>query len=509
MSNRCSLLASLMLALACSASAGVEASGLYLESSGDGTSADSVQASHFSRASRSAKNNQPTRVVLQSLQKSFDDGSFSFIGLKFSPDFRAVRSPEAWPTVISALQRRQPWVEPFDRLLTMKDPPETQALLAERAWPHRHLMRESELALFNQFAGAAYTYAGDYRSAALTYGNTAGTRDPRRSGFVMPEDAIGAIIEDASDERAVFLNESHGRGETRAFAFLVATALFDRGFNYLSLEGLSSKSTEAKCGESAIFDEELVSRGYAVRKTGHYTNDPIFAELIRVALSKGVKIIAHTTGGGSVGAAAREQVQAERIACIFSEDPEARVVAIGGFAHISEREGHTFPEGLMGRRFIEASGINPLTIDSTVLIDTPALADEKGADDNWGAYLFSRAPGDVYRVDGFDYNVALPTASSRSVSSEMLRLGGHRQLLIPASLECGDPPCVISARRSDELADSVPADACITRSRFGVCSLYVPCGNYTIEIRDSTSKETQTQSRHMVCSDLPPSSGAG
>ena len=337
----------------------------------------------------------------------------------------------------------------------------------------------------------------------------AGVRDPRRSGFVIPEDATGAIIEDASDERAVFLNESHGRGETRAFAFTVATALFDRGFNYLSLEGLSAKSTEAKCGESAILDEELVSRGYAVRKTGHYTNDPIFSELIRVALSKGVKIIAHTTGGGSVGAAAREQVQAERIACIFSEDPEARVVAIGGFAHISEREGHTFPEGLMGRRFIEASGINPLTIDSTVLIDTPALVDVEGTDSNWGAYLFSRGPGDVYRIDGFDYNVALPTASGRSASSEMLRLGGHRQLLIPASLECGDPPCVISARRSGELADSVPADACITRSRFGVCPLYVPCGNYTIEIRDSTSKKTQAQARRVACSGLPRISGAG
>jgi hypothetical protein len=439
---------------------------------------------HFLAATKAAKSGGPMSQVIEELSASLDDGSFNFISLKYSSDFSMARRDENWQRVVAVLQRKSHWVGELDRLMSLKDSPEVQGILADSIWLRRGTMDPKTLSIYRQYAGASYTLVGDYYSAAAAYPNIAGVRDPRARGYTVIEPVFEEILHAAAGRRAVFLNESHGRGETRAFNFMLATALFNTGITHLSLEGIGARSNEIECSDSSLLDSELHVRGYPTASSGYYSNDPLMGELIRIAISKGVRIVAHTTGDGRIAQDAREQVQADKIACIFDENPAARVVAIGGFSHISEKRGLKFPEGLMGRRFSDATGIDPLTIDTTFLLDSPGIADASKLRSGWTAYSYRKPTGERYSIDGFDYVVALPPATSRALSSVMLKLGSYRQAIVPTGVTCNSPPCVFSARRVDETEDAVPADRCVTRSSAGLCPLYLPCGEFRIESTD-------------------------
>ncbi|MCD4795286.1 MAG: hypothetical protein K8R54_18790 [Bacteroidales bacterium] len=113
-------------------------------------------------------------------------------------------------------------------------------------------------------------------------------------------------------------NESHHISQHRAFIYSQLEILKSLGYNQLALETLNDK------------DSTLYERNYPVKKTGFYTNDPVYGNLIRKALELGFKLIPYDTKNMR-----REKVQADNIFKQYNP-AKGKLIVYGGYGHIAE-----------------------------------------------------------------------------------------------------------------------------------------------------------------------------
>jgi hypothetical protein len=338
--------------------------------------------------------------------------------------------------------------------------------------------------LFNQVYAAKAQFVGEYDEATRVYFKGEQVDDVVAAGYIRAVDALPVVLAQARGRQAVFVNESHGRSETRAANYALLAGLRAEGFDVLAMETLSATKPVARdathCSNTSLGDPELPARGYAVSKSGYYSQDPVYAETIREALRLGFRLVAYDSNVGG-GVPEREQNQAENLACIFKQDPKARLVVIAGFSHIGERKDFWVPGGAMAYRFRQLSGIDPLTVDSTtqLYLDPSKLSFSATTP---VSYVLEDAEGSIYRTDNFDLVLYVPGGAHRDDGKpSWLSLGGTRQpthVDVPA---CRDvTPCIIQARRVGEQADAVPADACVPSAPATGCNLFLRPGSYEV-----------------------------
>jgi hypothetical protein len=352
------------------------------------------------------------------------------------------------------------------------------------------------------FANLA-TFVGDYALADRLYLRPASRPDPVSAGYSQMYPAIPTLLPMTQVRRAVFLNESHGRPQTRAVDYAFLAPLRQQGFGYLALEGLHVSAPQGEgCGTSEIADIGLSRRGYPIEQTGYYVSEPIMAGIVREALRLGYRLVAYessTTDAEDQGA--REQAQADNLACVFAQDEDARLLVIAGFGHISEMANASgVAGGLMAHRFKAATGIDPLTIDTTQLLQADLAGPQtlsarpaghqKPTPRGDQAYVLVNASGDLYGNSdaGYDVSLLVPSRPGRGAAgASWLDLGGVRRRLDVPDAGCRrHRPCLVDARPPGEPAASVPLDRCVMYdAKQTHCSLYLMAGDYAIRFLDA------------------------
>lgn len=155
------------------------------------------------------------------------------------------------------------------------------------------------------------------------------------------------IAEIAKENQVIMLNEDHYYPKHRLFAMELLETLKANGYNYLSLEGFNVTTGE----------KELIPN-YG---NGLYTSEPYFAHFIRKAIVLGFNVSGHENFDKTTR---REIGQAKNIMKILEKNPSAKIFVYAGHSHIEKKDDK---DKWMAEYFKELSGINPITINQTVI----------------------------------------------------------------------------------------------------------------------------------------------
>lgn len=361
--------------------------------------------------------------------------------------------------------------------------------------------------IFNQYLSWFQTWVGDYAGSRTTFSIA---QPPEKGDSAAPMDAgyeqvpaLEAIAELAKDHQAIFLNENHNIALTRTLTVQLLAKLREQGYDTFAAETLYHD------------DEDLAKRGYPTPDTGFYTEEPIYAEMVRTALKLGYRVVAYESESMATGDA-REREQARNLyqRAFDKQHPKARLVVNAGFTHI-QKAGKYFDGSAMAQHFVKISGIVPITVEQTVMIphdvlsgDHPVyrrIAQEVRFD---APIVFRNDAGALWslRPQAFDVSVVFPAENYRRGRPTWAAIGGLRSPYgVTADLCRGTYPCLIEARYADEKDDAVPADRLVfelttassnAQERVRTSSdavpsgdLYLRPGRYRIVARDAGNRQ--------------------
>jgi len=313
--------------------------------------------------------------------------------------------------------------------------------------------------VFGQYLSWYQSFVGDYAGAHDSYSiRQLPSQDDAASplsGGQVAKPALEAIAALAKGRKAIFLNEAHNVPLTRTLTVELLSKLRADGYTHFAAETLYSTDTD------------LAKRGYPTAKTGFYTMEPICAEMVRTALKLGFKVVAYESereGNGDI----REYDQAKNLyERVFKNDPTARVVVNAGYAHIQEN-GKYLGGRSMAQHFTRLSGIDPLTVEQTMMMEHPpgteshpfylaAIAQLHPT----APIVFENAKGEPWTLKpkAYDVSVVFPPAPQGEERPAWADLGGLRQAYFVAGDFCQKQfPCLVEARYADEGDDAIPAD---------------------------------------------------
>ncbi|MEM9987457.1 MAG: hypothetical protein AAF804_20385, partial [Bacteroidota bacterium] len=164
-----------------------------------------------------------------------------------------------------------------------------------------------------------------------------------------PRRALPFILELAKDRRIVIINEAHHFPKARVFTRSLLEGLKDLGFRHLGLEALDHA------------DSSINKRGFPVQKSGFYTREPQFGNMLRDAIQMGYQLFPYEAQGDENGPE-RELAQATQIASYLASHPEAKILIHCGFAHAYKGDYPAWEKAMAGR-LQEMTGLEPLCID--------------------------------------------------------------------------------------------------------------------------------------------------
>ncbi len=211
--------------------------------------------------------------------------------------------------------------------------------------------------LYYQIMATNFSYVGNYKKALEYWDIQSDTNstnfDEKSIENISFKSAKSFILKKAKSERVIMFNEAHHMPLHRAFILSLLPELKKQGFNYLALEALNY-----------LDENNLNARKSVTQSTGTYTAEPVYAELINLALTQGFKIIAYEEKGfcsesGLDCRIKREKEQALNLSNFMKTDSSAKIIVIAGYDHIMENNSFK----MMAQYFQENTMINPLTID--------------------------------------------------------------------------------------------------------------------------------------------------
>ena len=342
----------------------------------------------------------------------------------------------------------------------------------------------------------------------LAYDNPQSIKNQLTIAPYQLKNAKEIIINVSQTQQAIFINEAHHSPLHRAFTLSLLQALFDNGFRYFAVETLNE------------FDLDLNSRGYPLsQKTGYYTDEPMYGELIRAALKIGYKVIAYEatpdcdvwTEEDSPAKCQnlREQGQANNLyEQVFKIDPTAKLLVHAGYGHIAKKEvGDWVP---MAVYFQQITGINPYSIDQTVMREHSARRYEDSV------FRKTESSGLLHEVSGLltdDNNNWLPSVyqdmydlmifhprTKYQHNRPVWLLESEKRKIWPISATvCNDNyPCTIEAIFEEESLQSVPIDSIVVSSSESQPVLTLPPGKYLIRARDIDGNILSSNARSIL-----------
>lgn len=199
----------------------------------------------------------------------------------------------------------------------------------------------------------------------------------RRNTDLPPEHAhalpaLEWLREASRTRQVVMVNEAHTIARTRLLTLALLKPLREAGFTHLALETLSHNH------------DSLIRNGYPEESTGYYTNEPVFSHIVRQALALGYTLVAYEYQGDDPSLQARESGQAENLAAVLARQPEAKILVHAGHGHVSKQGFGADLTRTMAMEFMRLTGIDPLVVEQTRLLDSP---DPARANPAWQAGL--------------------------------------------------------------------------------------------------------------------------
>lgn len=327
-----------------------------------------------------------------------------------------------------------------------------------------------------------------------------------------PQNAINIIEGIADSNQIIFINEAHHVPLHRAFSIRLLSLLYDKGFRYFSAETLNN------------FDSDLNLRGYPlISKTGYYSNEPLYGDLIRIALDLGYIVVPYeneipckkplTAKDMLVSdnnkkdfnwdcQNHREYNQALNLYNrILKKDPQAKIFVHAGNGHIS-RKGDDYLTP-MGEYFQKISGITPFTIDQESMREhsSPEFENEIYK------YIFDKYKFDQPIIlqsannkiwthkklqERYDVQIFHPRTTFNHGRPNWLSLNGSRNLCHLENINFnGEFPYLVSAFIKNERETAVPIDQIILSSPKSNKALMLPKKKLVIIVKDKSGKKIE------------------
>jgi hypothetical protein len=296
--------------------------------------------------------------------------------------------------------------------------------------------------------------------------------------------AADYIASAVAGRRILVVNEAHHRPQTRLLTLELLPKLRALGFDHFAIEGLDPADTG------------LAARGYPTEKSGYYTQEPLYGEIVREALHLGFVVHAYEPpDAGGMAAQDRETAQAQALRAILEKDPHARLFVHAGYAHADKTPGR-LPENArpMAAELGRLTGIEPYSVDQTMLGSgdlSDATSPYRHMVDSFPVQVSSvlvprqGGPAWSYRPDYHDATVLLPHSDPAEMRPAWLsRNGLRRSLRIKASACDGNFPCLFEAFHASEGDDAIPADQFVLLGPGdGRWPLYLAPGIYRLRVR--------------------------
>jgi hypothetical protein len=329
----------------------------------------------------------------------------------------------------------------------------SQYMMMREAYGSDH--SEAFQLIFGQYISWYLSFLGDYPAAVQTFSiaQTVQSDDnpsplATGSGYTA-RPALEAIPE------IVMFNEAHNVAMTRSLTVQLLSRLRQEGFNYFAAETLSQT------------DASLSSRNYPTDDSGFYTEEPVYAEMVRTALKLGFKVIAYEATSPSRNTDARETEQAKHLyQQIFEKDPNARLVINAGYDHIV-KSGTYLDGSSMAEHLYKFTHLPMLSVEQIMFYPRPSSHDDHPyytevirAVRPDSPIVFVNAQGKPWSLRAnYDVSVFFPPEQLVRNRPTWLSLGGLRIVHYVTADYCSSHfPCLIEARYSNEGEDAIPAD---------------------------------------------------
>lgn len=240
-------------------------------------------------------------------------------------------------------------------------------------------------------------------------------------------------------------------------------------------------------------DTQLNSRKYPVQKSGTYSADPVFGDMIRTALKMGFKVVPYDSGDPNCQPKPdnpifcpneRERGQAQNIYDrILKNDPQAKILVHGGRDHIAEikatdQNNEDAGFAFMGWHFKNITKIDPFTIDQMHMSERRNPADEAPIYRYTTRKRTLSEPTAFLSTDGkfwgggteHDMKIFHPRAKYENGRPTWLKLEGRKMaaveykklnLPIRKQIFTGQNPILVQAFFAGESEDAVPVDQII------------------------------------------------
>lgn len=215
-------------------------------------------------------------------------------------------------------------------------------------------------ALGKQVKATALSFIGDFETRDMMIANL--FQYQIRKPFEIedefqPRDAKEFILNQTQNQDVVMFNENHMNPENRIFFASMLESFRNQGFDAIAFEALAY--------EDSIFIENVPTL-----KSGFYTREPEFGNLLRKAKELGFEIFSYennleTELKGIDQANFRDSIQAENLKEIYLNHKKLLVFA--GHGHIEEKQRNEWKT--MAQRFYEITNVNPLTVEQAIFSD--------------------------------------------------------------------------------------------------------------------------------------------
>jgi hypothetical protein len=316
-----------------------------------------------------------------------------------------------------------------------------------------------------------------------------------------PRAALAAIASISGGQQVMMINEEHRTPLHRAFTLQLLPLLYARGFRYFAAETLNNSDAA-----------ELNRRGYPTQKTGTYSAEPVYGDLIRTALKVGFQVVPYDVDDFDCTPKPdnplscqdeRERGQAQNLYDrILKQDPQAKILVHAGRDHNAESREEGF--SMMAWHFRDITKINPFTIDQMHLSERRNPADEEPlyryVTGKWKLAeptVFQSANEDFWKTGtNHDLKVFHPRAQYENNRPTWLRLGGLRKphridfkklrLTVKRHKFDGQEPILVQAFAAGESANAVPVDQIILYPNKEIPVLMLPKGSFRIRAMDKT-----------------------
>ena len=349
----------------------------------------------------------------------------------------------------------------------------------------------------NQFAAWDYSYIGQYQTALQTWDGPGqklrpvSAADSLAFGALRPVDAREYILQRARTERMIIINEAHHNPRHRVFTASLLPKLARLGFRYFAVEGLDAQ------------DSLLNQRGYPTLKTGYYTKEPQFAHLLRTARQTGFQLVPYDYGFAhesdpAAGILARETAQARNIHRMLQADPTAKIVVHCGFSHANEGPNGMYTQMAMAGHLRKLTGLDPFTIDQTVLTESGTPGGE------YACYRLAKAPTSSVFLDArqrafgaagsqmsVDLHVFHPRTTYRSGRPEWVYSAGRQPVAVAKPAKMGFPCLILAYTLAENTADAIPVDIVELQGPDDRKALALAKGQYLLIAKDPAGN-TQT-----------------